>query len=118
MREVLHASFPKFDRVAGDPSQLMSSEVARLKGAGEASGALRVLGQVAPVLGSNTRVVLRGLEYHNATLELVLRAPDVQTLDLVREQLAGLGGLKAEVTSANPSDGLVEGRVRITAAKS
>lgn len=118
MREVLHASFPKFDRVAGDPSQLMSSEVARLKGAGEASGALRVLGQVAPVLGSNTRVVLRGLEYHNATLELVLRAPDVQTLDLVREQLAGLGGLKAEVTAANPSDGLVEGRVRITAGKS
>ncbi|TLY51116.1 MAG: hypothetical protein E6K53_08395, partial [Gammaproteobacteria bacterium] len=57
MHEVLHASFPKFDRVAGDPGQLMLSEVARLKGAGEASGALRVLGQIAPVLGSNTRVV-------------------------------------------------------------
>lgn len=118
MREVLHASFPKFDRVAGDPSQLMQSELARLKGTGEASGALRVLGQIAPVLGSNTRVALKGIEYHNATLELVMRAPDVQTLDLVREQLAGLGGLKAEVTSANPSDGLVEGRVRITAGKS
>jgi general secretion pathway protein L len=118
MRDVLHASFPKFDNVAGDPNQLMQSEIARLKGTSEASGALRVLGQIAPVLGSNTRVVLRGLEYHNATLELVMRAPDVQTLDLVREQLASLGGLKAEVTSANPSDGLVEGRVRITAGKS
>ncbi len=118
MREVLHASFPKFDNVAGDPGQLMSSEIARLKGTGEASGALRVLGQIAPILGNNARVALRGIEYHNATLELVMRAPDVQALDLVREQLAGLGGLKAEVTSANPSDGLVEGRVRITAGKS
>jgi len=118
MREVLHASFPKFDNTAGDPSQLMQSELARIKGTGEASGALRVLGQIAPVLGSNTRVALKGIEYHNATLELVMRAPDVQTLDLVREQLTGLGGLKAEVTSANPSDGLVEGRVRITAGKS
>lgn len=118
MRDVLHASFPKFDHIAGDPSQLMRSELARLKGAGEASGALRVLGQIAPVLGANTRVALRGVEYHNATLELVMRAPDVQTLDLVREQLAGVGGLKADVTSVNPSEGLVEGRVRITAGKS
>ena len=118
MREVLHASFPKFDNVAGDPGQLMRSELARLKGDNEVGGALGVLKQIAPVLGSNTRVMLKGVEYHNATLELVLRAPDVQTLDLVREQLASLGGLKAEVTSANPSDGLVEGRVRVTAGKS
>jgi general secretion pathway protein L len=118
MREVLHTSFPKFDKVDGDPHQLMQSELARLRGDEAAGGVLRVLGQIAPVLGSSTRVVVRGLEYHNSTLELALRAPDVQALDLVRERLGNLGGLKAEVTSVNPFDGGVDGRVRITAGKS
>ena len=122
MREVLHASFPKFDKVDGDPRQLMQSELARLRGDEAANGMLRVLGQIAPVLGSATRVVIKGLEYHNATLELSLHAPDVQTLDLVRERLGNLDGLKAEVTSVNtasaPGDTGVDGRVRITAGKS
>ncbi len=52
------------------------------------------------------------------SLELALRAPDVQSLDLVRERLGGLDGLKAEVTSANPGDDGVDGRVRVTARKS
>lgn len=121
MREVLHQSFPRLDNVAGDPRQLMQSELARLRGNGDDAGVLRMLGQVAPVLGSSTRVALKGIEYHNAVLELSLRAPDVQALDLVRERLAGLGGLKAEVVSAaasDRSDGSVEGRVRVTAVKS
>ncbi len=118
MRDTLHASFPKFDHVDGDPRQLMQSELARLRGDDAAGGLLRALSRVAPVLGSSTRVVLRGVEYHNATLELSLRAPDVQALDLVRERMGGLDGLKAEVTSVNPGADGVDGRVRITLGKS
>jgi len=121
MREVLHQSFPRLDNVAGDPQQLMQSELARLRGNGDDAGVLRMLREVAPVLGSSTRVAVKGIEYHNATLELSLRAPDVETLDLVRERLGGLAGLKAEVTSASASDksdGAIEGRVRVTAVKS
>ena len=120
MRDVLHQSFPRLDNVAGDPRQLMQSELARLRGNGDDAGVLHMLGQVAPVLGSSTRVGVKGIEYHNTVLELSLRAPDVETLDLVRERLAGLGGLKAEVTSTSASergDGGIDGRVRVTAVK-
>jgi general secretion pathway protein L len=121
MREVLHQSFPRLDNVAGDPRQLMQSELARLRGNGDDAGVLRMLREVAPVLGSSTRVAVKGIEYHNATLELSLRAPDVETLDLVRERLGNLAGFKAEVTSASASDkndGAIDGRVRVTAVKS
>ncbi len=121
MREVLHQSFPRLDSVAGDPRQLMQSELARLRGNGDDAGVLRMLREVAPVLGSSTRVAVKGIEYHNATLELSLRAPDVETLDLVRERLGNLAGFKAEVTSASASDkndGAIDGRVRVTAVKS
>jgi len=121
MREVLHQAFPRLDNVAGDPRQLMQSELSRLRGTGDDTGILRILGQVAPVLGSSTRIAVKGIEYHNATLELSLRAPDVEALDLVRERLGNLVGLKADVTSINASDktdGAIEGRVRVTAVKS
>jgi general secretion pathway protein L len=120
MRGVLHASFPKFDNIDGDPHALMQSEMARLRGDEAAGGVLHVIGEIAPVLGSSTRVVVKGIEYHNGSLELALRAPDVQALDLVREQLSNLANIKADVTSANPvpNDGGIDGRLRITAGKS
>jgi general secretion pathway protein L len=116
MHEALHASLPEFDQVAGDPRQLMESALTRMRGGSDAGGLLRVLGQIAPVLARTTRVSVKGMEYRNATLELGLRAPDVPTLDLVREQMANLQGLKAEVTAANTSDNGVDGRVRISGA--
>ena len=54
-----------------------------------------------------------GFEFRNGTLELSLTAPDVPTLDLLRERLATLPGLKVELTAANPSENGVEGRIRI-----
>ncbi|MEP6940478.1 MAG: type II secretion system protein GspL [Rudaea sp.] len=118
MREVLHTSFPGLDNVAGDPQQLMRSEIARLRGAGEGTALLRVLGEVAPILGSSSRIMVRGIEYHNATLELSLRAPDVEALDLVRERLSGLDGINAVLTAADRNDNGVDGRLRITLVKS
>jgi general secretion pathway protein L len=120
MRGVLHASFPKFDKVDGDPHALMQSELARLRGDEAAAGVLHVIGEIAPVLGSSTRVVVKSIEYHNGSLELALRAPDLQALDLVREQLTNLANIKADVTSASPApnDAGIDGRLRITVGKS
>jgi general secretion pathway protein L len=102
------------DNVPGDPRQLMQSALNNLRGGADASGLLHTLTQIAPVLASTTRTTLTGMEYHNATLELGLRAPDVQTLDRMREQLTTLPGLTVVVTSANTSaDGSVDGRIRI-----
>ena len=76
---------------------------------------MQLLGRIAPILGSTTRTTLTALEYHNATLELALRAPDVPALDLMRERLAGLG-LKVEVTAANSGSAGIDGRLRIAGA--
>lgn len=81
--------------------------------AAASGGLLRVLGEVAPILGATTRVQSRGLEYRNGTLELALHAPDLASLDLLREQVAAKPGLKAELTAANPGSDGVDGRVRI-----
>lgn len=113
----LRASLPEFADVAGDPRQLMQSALTRMRGGGATGGLLPLLGSVGPVLSATTRVSLKSMEYRNATLELGLRAPDVPTLDLVREQLANLGGLKAEVTAAATSDKGVDGRLRISGGK-
>lgn len=112
-RAVLHEAFPGMDKVAGDPRQLMDSAMRGLQGGGGDSDLMRLLARIAPILASTTRTTLAGMEYHNATLELALRAPDVQTLDLMRERLAGLPGLKVEVTAANSGADGVDGRLRI-----
>jgi general secretion pathway protein L len=117
MRDALHESFPEMDKVDGDPRQLMESALTRIRGGADAGGLLRVLALISPTLGSTTRTTLKSVEYHNATLELGLRAPDVPALDLIRERLANLPGLKVEVTAATSAGDGVDGRLRIAGAK-
>ena len=111
-RTLLHDGFPEMDKVAGDPRDLMRSALTNLRGGGDSGGLMQLLGRVAPILGSTTRMTLTALEYHNATLELGLRAPDVPALDLMRERLAALG-LKVEVTAANSGSDGIDGRLSI-----
>jgi len=117
MRDTLHQAFPEMDKVAGEPRALMDSALKRFSSGSESGGLLHVLAEVAPVLGSSTRSALRSIEYHNGTLELGVRAPDVPTLDLMRERLGNVPGLKAEVTAANTVGDGVDGRVRVAGAK-
>jgi len=72
-----------------------------------------VLNEIAPVLGATTQIQTRGMEFRNGTLELGLHAPDVATLDAVRERLAAQPGLNVTVTAANPGDSGIDGRIRI-----
>jgi general secretion pathway protein L len=115
-RTLLHGAFPEMDKVSGNPRDVMQSALAGLRG-GDAGGLMHLLGQIAPLLASTTRTTLTALEYHNGTLEIGLRAPDVPTLDLMRERIAGLPGFKVEVTSANTGESGVDGRLRIVGGK-
>lgn len=98
------------------PQNVMRDRLERLRGGSEATGLLRLLGQIAPSLGTTTRTQTRGMEYRNGILELGLRTSDVATLDNMREQFAAIPGLSAEVTAANPVDNGVDGRIRISGA--
>jgi general secretion pathway protein L len=115
-QDTLRKAFPDLDAAQlarSSPAQLMRGRLERLGGVAESSGLLRVLAAVAPVLGTTTRMQTRGMEYRNGTLELSLRVSDVAALDGIRERLAGVPGLKAEVTAANPGADGVDGRIRI-----
>lgn len=86
------------------------------QGAGVDGGVIDLLAKLAPVLGTGTRIELRGLEYRSGTLELLLRAPDIPTLEGLRERLAAQAGLTVEFTGSNPGAAGVDGRLRIRGA--
>jgi general secretion pathway protein L len=118
----LREAVPELDGAAlagADPGQLLQRRLESLRG-GSDEGLLGLLGRIAPVLASGTRIQTRGIEYRNGALELGLRAPDVQTLDALRERLAMLPGLRAEITGTSPADaaqgGGVDARIRVSGA--
>ena len=115
-QDAVRKAFPDVD--TGELARMSAADVARthierLRGGAQSSDFLRMLATISPVLGSTTRIQTRGMEFRNGSLELGLRAPDVATLDAVRERLAALPGLKVAVTAANPGDGGIDGRIRI-----
>lgn len=99
-------------RVPPDPAGRMRADL-RATGGGERGDALDLLARVAPVLGATQQNTLKQLEYRNGTLEITLLAPGVAALDAVRESLATLPGLQAELASATAVPQGAEGRVRI-----
>ncbi|HET9033002.1 MAG TPA: type II secretion system protein GspL [Dokdonella sp.] len=115
MTESLLKTFPDLGAAERSraPQSVMRDRLERLRGGSESSGFLRLLGQIAPVLGRTTRTQMRGLEFRNGILEVGLRAPDVATLDSMREQFSAIPGLSAEVTASVPADTGVDGRIRI-----
>jgi len=119
-QDALHKAFPDIDAAQLarlGPEQLMRGRLERQHGSDDSSGLLRMLAQVAPILGESSRTQSRGIEYRNGVLEVALRAPDMSALDLVRERVATIPGLKAELTAANPGADGVDGRVRIDSGR-
>jgi general secretion pathway protein L len=116
MADSLLKTFPDLGAAerARAPQSVMRDRLERLRGGSESTGLLRLLGQIAPTLGSTTRTQTRGMEYRNGILEIALRSPDVAMLDSLREQFAAVPGLSAEVTAANPVDAGIDGRIRIS----
>ncbi|MCG6116791.1 MAG: type II secretion system protein GspL [Aquimonas sp.] len=98
-----------------DPRAQLEIEYERLRRGGAGDDALALLARIAPSLSGSTRYSLEALDYRSGGLELTLRASDLSTLDGLRETLAALG-LQAELTSATPGQGGVEGRIRLRGA--
>ena len=115
-QDAVRKAFPDIDGAElarATPGEIARRRIERVRGGTDSSGFLRVLDQIAPVLGATTQIQTRGMEFRNGTLELGLRAPDVATLDAVRERLAAQPGLNVTVTAANPGESGIDGRIRI-----
>jgi general secretion pathway protein L len=111
MAELLRQSLPGVSTVV-DPRAQLEIEYTRLQRGAGGDDALALLAQIAPSIAGSSRYTLESIDYRNGALDLTLRAPDVATLDGLRETLAALG-LAAELTSATPGQGGVEGRISL-----
>lgn len=115
MADVVRRALPEVPAqqlLAMGPRRVIDSYLGPGDASQSADGLLAMLGAVAPVLGGTTRVQTRAMEFRAGTLELALRAPDVATLDGMRERLAA-SGLQAEVIAAHAEQDHVDGRIRI-----
>jgi general secretion pathway protein L len=111
MAELLRQSLPGISTVV-DPRAQLEIEYTRLQRGAGGDDALALLAQIAPSIAGSSRYTLESIDYRNGALDLTLRAPDVATLDGLRETLSALG-LSAELTSATPGQGGVEGRISL-----
>lgn len=99
---------------AGRHRELAERELARLR-FGQSAGLLDLLHRSAPVLSAQSELILTGLSYRDAQLDLSLRAPDVAALDDLERRLRALG-LGASVQSASLDGEGASGRIRIAEA--
>ncbi|MCB1555100.1 MAG: hypothetical protein KDJ14_14960 [Xanthomonadales bacterium] len=112
MAEVLRAAVPGLTRVVDPVAQLRAVSA----GADQAADGMLWLGRIAPLLAGTQHLTLESAEYRGNLLELVVVGTDVEKLDFLRQQIAGLGGLDVELASAISGSRGVEGRLRISGA--
>lgn len=111
-------SFPEVTEVRDVRAQL-DSRLRALGGsaqAGQGRQFLEALGDLAEALAQAGDVRLEGINYRTGSMELRLLAPNVETLDQIRQRVSAGGRFQAEIQSANAQGEQVQGRLRITAA--
>jgi general secretion pathway protein L len=111
-------NFPDVTEVRDARAQLDSRLRALGGGTQAAQGRqfLEALGSLAEALAQAGDIRLETINYRTGTMELRLLAPNVETLDQVRQQVSASGRFQAEIQSANAQGEQVQGRLRITVA--
>jgi general secretion pathway protein L len=118
VEQAFRYTFPDV-RTIRDPRAQLQSRLRSLgqnDAAGNGAEFLDVLQQVARAVNDSDGTRLEGIDYRSGTLELRLRAPNVEVLDRIQRDIAAAGGLSAEIQSANAEDDGVMGRLRISTA--
>ncbi len=112
--QAFHHVFPDAGAVVDARAEL-SARLQRLgaRGTGGSHEFLDTLRVVSQALGSNGTARIEALSYRAGTLELRLRAPSVEFLDRIQQQVSQTGGLKAQIQSANAAGSEVIGRLQI-----
>lgn len=113
MTALLLEAFPD-TRAVLDPARQFERGLEQLaaRTSGTPHDLLALLARLAPALGENARVRLRGLRYTERSVTLELTLPDAQTLEMLKQALRARG-LQAEILAATPRGAEVEGRMRV-----
>ncbi len=112
-QQVFPSGPDSLDPVAMLQSKLKSEQTETAAGA--RGGALALFRRIAPVLYSETRLVLINADYRNGELELSFRSPDLATIDALRARLSTLSGLEVSLGNNNidPNGQMLTGRIKI-----
>jgi type II secretion system protein L len=111
IESLFRASLGEEARLVDALAQLESA--ARARGGASGTDFIGLLRAAAPVLATETRLRLTGMEYRDGSLELALAAPDVGTLDGLRERLNSVPNLSAELGGTQFGEGEFVGRLRL-----
>jgi len=102
-------------RISADPlRQLGAAIAARASRSGQAgAGPLGVLTVAGPVLATESRLELAGLEWRDEQLTLSYRAPDLSTLEQLVQRLQQSPDLMAELSDTRFESGRSTGRIKL-----
>lgn len=91
----------------------------RAQQGGGDSDFLGLLVRLGGAFSATPGIELTGASYREGRLDLELTASDIQTLEKLKQQLGGQGGLEVEIQSATTgADQRVQGRLRVQGAAS
>ncbi|HJP39880.1 MAG TPA: type II secretion system protein GspL [Gammaproteobacteria bacterium] len=120
IEQAIHYVFPEVGEIR-DARALFESKLRSLgrknpQAAG--GGFLGTLDHVAGAIGkqNGTLATIESINYRSGIMELRVVAPDVDSLDKIRESISKESGLQAEIQSANPDGDQVQGRLQIKPA--
>lgn len=114
MTALFKRTFPEA-QVVVDPALQMQRLLGDLEGkGGKSTGAslLPILGEIAPVMQSNTQIKLRAMQFSENKLTLEITLPDFQAMETIKTAL-GARGMQVEVLGANSTAAGIEGRLRL-----
>jgi general secretion pathway protein L len=90
----------------------MEARLMALRGGGTTTGGmLATLSTLSEAIAQNPGTDIQTLSYRDNTTDLLVLAPSVESLDRIQNKISE-SGLRAEITSANPRDSKIEGRLQ------
>jgi general secretion pathway protein L len=107
-------AFPESRRLV-NPKAQMEQGLAELRrrAQADAGGLPSLLTHAARALGEVPAVELKGLQYQQQEMDLTLQAPDLASLEEIRNRLSRTGAVQAELRSASTGSRQVEGQLRV-----
>jgi len=117
IEQAMRYTFPEVREIR-DARALFDSKLRSLGNVKSAVGGDGFLGTLDHVAGavaeqSGAAAAIESISYRSGVMELRVVAPNVESLDKIRESIAADAGLQAEIQSANPDGESVRGRLQI-----
>jgi type II secretion system protein L len=113
--QVLQQTFPDVGEI-DDPwnalqSRLSTTTTTTVTLSGPGFG--ETIGVLADAFATTPDLRMQTMAFRAGVLDLQLLAPDVDTLDKLRQQIAESGAFEATIQSANPDKDVIKGRLQI-----